>query len=99
MVTKLQRILKEILSKIRIRLQHGFLEVTTQVKSVVTASNLDDESTESNRTFYLISLMLLISLVFLAPDKIPQAFSTAPANSGVLDKIQEIVKKAVPFIG
>jgi hypothetical protein len=75
------------------------LESIAQVKGFVTAANLSDESTESNRTFYLISLMLFISLVLLAPDKIPQTFSVAEVNSGVLDKIQEVVKKVVPFIG
>jgi len=95
----LQRLSKEIISRIRVRIQHGLLEASVQVKGFVAAVNLSDESTESNRTFYLISLMLFISLVLLAPDKIPQTFSIGQMDSGVLDKIQEVVKKAVPFIG
>ena len=75
------------------------LEATAQVKGFMAVADLSDESTESNRTFYLVSLMLFISLVLLAPDKIPQTFSVADVNSGVLGKIQEVVKKAVPFIG
>jgi hypothetical protein len=96
---KLQRLSKEIFSKVRRMLQHELLEATAHAKGFVAAVNLSDESTESNRTFYLISLMLFISLVLLAPDKIPQTFATAQANSVVLDKIQEIVKKVMPFIG
>ena len=95
----MQRLSKEIISRIRVRIQHGLLEASVQVKGFVAAVNLSDESTESNRTFYLISLMLFISLVLLAPDKIPQTFSIGQVDSGVLDKIQEVVKKAVPFIG
>jgi hypothetical protein len=95
----LQRLSKKVFSKIRVRIQHGLLEASAQVKGFVSAVNLSDESTESKRTFYLISLMLFIALVLIAPDKIPQTFSVADVNSGVLDRIQEVVKKAVPFIG
>ena len=95
----MQRLSKEIISRIRVRIQHGLLEASVQVKGFVAAVNLSDESTESNRTFYLVSLMLFISLVLLAPDKIPQTFSIGQVDSGVLGKIQEVVKKAVPFIG
>jgi len=75
------------------------LEAAAQVKGFVSAVSLSDESTESNRTFYLVSIMLFISLVLLAPDKIPQTFSIGQVDSGMLNKIQEVVKKAVPFIG
>jgi hypothetical protein len=95
----LQKLFKGIFSKIRVRIQHVLLEATAQVRGFVAAVNLSEESTESNRMFYLISLMLFISLVLLAPDKIPQTFSIGQVDSGVLDKIQEVVKKAVPFIG
>jgi hypothetical protein len=95
----LQRISKRIFSKIQTRLQHKLLEATAQIKGFLAEAIWSDESTESNKAFYLISLMLFISLVLLAPDKIPQTFATAQANSGVLDKIQEVVKKVVPFIG
>jgi len=95
----LQRLSKEVFSGIRVRLQHGLLEASVQVKGFVAAVSLSDESTESNRAFYLVSLMLFISLVLMAPDKIPQTFSMGQIDSGVLSKIQEVVKKAVPFIG
>ena len=95
----MQKLSKEIFSRIRVRIQHGLLEATAQVKGFMAVADLSDESTESNRTFYLISLMLFISLVLLAPDRIPQTFSIGQVDSGVLSKIQEVVKKAVPFIG
>ena len=95
----MQKLSKEIFSRIRVRIQHGLLEASVQVKGFVAAITLSEKSTESNRTFYLVSLMLFISLLLLAPDKIPQTFSIGQVDSGVLDKIQEVVKKAVPFIG
>ena len=95
----MQKLSKEVFSKIRVRIQHGLLEATAHVKGLVAAVSLSDESTESNRTFYLVSLMLFISLVLLAPDKIPQTFSIGQVDSGMLGKIQEVVKKVVPFIG
>lgn len=95
----MQKISKGISSRIWVRLQHGLLEAIAQVKGLVATANLDDESPQSKRTFYLISLMLFVSLVLVAPDKIPQTFATSQVNPAVFDRIQEIVKKAVPFIG
>lgn len=54
--------------------------------------NLEDESNESNKTFYLLSLMLLISLIFLSPDKVPQTFSQGHAEAEILEKMQDITK-------
>jgi hypothetical protein len=95
----LQKLSKEIFSRIRVRIQHGLLEARAQVKGFVAAVNLSDESTESNKMFYLVSLMLFISLVLMAPDKIPQTFSVGQVDSGALNRIQVVVKKVVPFIG
>jgi len=54
--------------------------------------NLEDESTEPEKAFYLLSLMLLISLFLLSPDKIMQTFSPTQADKGIFEKTQEITK-------
>ena len=95
---KLQRISWEVFSETQARLEHGLLEAAARIKSFIAAADSIEESTMSNRTFYLVSLLLFISLLLLAPDKIPQTLATADFNPGLLDKIQEIAKKAVPFI-
>ena len=95
----MHRIHCKVFSEIQVRFKHELLEATARIKSFIAAAHSDDESTKSTRTFYLVSLMLLISLLLLAPDKIPQTLAAADFNPGLLDKIQEIVKKAVSFLG
>jgi hypothetical protein len=86
-------------SEVKCKLQLWFLEIYSQVKNIVAVVNLEDESTEPNKTFYLISFLMFASLLFLAPDKIPQTFTLTQTNTEFLEKAQEIIKKAVPFIG
>jgi len=99
LVFRLGRVFQNVVLGVKCKLQLWFLEFYSQVKSIVAVANLEDESTELSKTFYLISFLLFVSLFFLAPDKIPQAFTLTQANSGILEKAQEIIKKAVPFIG
>jgi len=96
-VFDLKRIFKGTLSKVRFKLQQRVFEISSQVKSITAITNQEDESTESNKTFYLLSIMLFISLIFLAPDKIPQTFPQA--GTGIFEKVQEIIKKLVPNFG
>jgi len=99
LVFRLGRVFQNAVSGVKCKLQLWFLEIYSQVKSIVAAANLEDESTEPNKTFYLISFLLFVSLIFLAPDKIPQAFTLTPTNTEFLEKTQEIIKKVLPFIG
>jgi len=93
-VFDLKRIFKGTLSKVRFKLQQRVFEISSQVKSITTITNQEEES---NKTFYLLSIMLFISLIFLAPDKIPQTFTQA--GTGIFEKVQEIIKKLVPNLG
>jgi len=95
----LDRIFKETLSKVWFRLQQKVFEISSQVKSIAAITNLEDESTEANKTFYLLSFMLFVCLILLAPDKIPQIFTFTHAETGVFEKVQEIIKKLVPNLG
>jgi len=93
-VFDLKRIFKGTLSKVRFKLQQRVFEISSQVKSITAITNQEEES---NKTFYLLSIMLFISLIFLAPDKIPQTF--IQAGTEIFEKAQEIIKKLVPNLG
>ena len=66
--------------------------ISTQINFISGVINLEDESNESKKAFYFLSLMLLISLVFLSPDKVLQAFSPTQVDNGILEKTQEITR-------
>jgi len=91
----LKRLFKETLPKAKSKLLLWSIRISTQIKSITGAANSDDESTESSKAFYLLSLMLIVSLLFFAPDKIPQTFTLTQAQTGIFEKAQEIVKKLV----
>jgi hypothetical protein len=80
-------------------LQQRVFEISSQVKSIAAITNSEDESTESNKAFYLLTLMLFISIILLAPDKIPQIFTFTQGETGIFEKAQEIIKKLVPNFG
>jgi hypothetical protein len=96
-VHDLERIFKETLSKVRFKLQQKVFEISSQVKSIIAITNPEDEPTESKKAFYLLSIMLFVSLIFLAPDKIPQIFTQT--GTEIFEKAQEIIKKLVPSLG
>jgi len=96
-VFDLKRIFKGTLSKVRFKLQQKVFEISSQVKSIAAITNQEDESAESNKAFYLLSIMLFVSFIFLAPDKIPQIFTQA--GTEIFEKAQEIIKKLVPNLG
>jgi len=97
-VHDLEKIFKETLCKVKFKLQQKVFEISSRVKSRVAITNPEDESTESNKAFYLLSLMLFVSLIFLAPDKIPQTFTLTHAETGIFEKAQETIKKLVSDI-
>jgi len=91
-------ILRRPLLEVRSKLQQVFAEVSTRVKGVTAMTSLENETAESKRTLYLFSLALLISLVLLAPDKIPQTFAPSQASTDIFEKAQEIIKKLIPTL-
>jgi len=91
-VFNLERIAEETLSKIWFKLRQIHAKISPQINSISGVTNFEDESNESKKAFYLLSLMLLISLVFLSPDKVLQALSPTQVDNGILEKAQEIVK-------
>ena len=88
----LERVVEEALSKVWFKLQQIRVRIATQFSFIAGLMSLEDESNESKRTFYLLSLILLISLVFLSPDKLLQAFSPTQVDNGILEKVQQITK-------
>jgi hypothetical protein len=91
-VSNLERVVEKTLSKVWLELQNIRVRISTHFSFVAGVISLEDDSNESKRAFYLLSFMLLISLVFLSPDKVPQAFSPMQADNGIFEKAQEITK-------
>jgi len=90
-----ERILKGTLSKISSKLQQSIIEISSHVKSIIAIIDLEREPTASKRTFYFFSFILLISVVFLSPDKIPMIFTPMQADIGISERAREIIKKLV----
>jgi len=97
--------LKEIfnlgLSEVTSRLQKSVLDISSRIKGVAALVNLEDESTESKKAFYLLSVLLLIFFIFLSPDKLPQAFAHAQADIGFFERVHEltkIIRKLIPSL-
>jgi len=88
----LERVFKVKLSELGSKLQQAAFRISSQVRCVASIINLEDTSNESNKTFYLLSLLLLISFIFLSPDKVSQTFSQEHAETGILEKMQKITK-------
>jgi len=102
LVFSLERFSKGTLSRVRSKLQQIVIRISSQVKCITAIINLEDESTESKKVFYLFSLMLLISLILLSPDKILQTFTPSQTDIGILEKAQEItriIKKLISNMG
>ena len=66
--------------------------ISPHIRFISGVMNLEDGPNESKKAFYLLSLMLLISLIFLSPDKVLQAFSPTQVDNGILEKTQEITR-------
>lgn len=70
------------------------VEVSSRLKSLLTVFDLERESNESQKAFYFLSFMLIISLVVLSPDKIPQMLNSAATEGGSLDLLKEAAQIA-----
>jgi len=93
---------KEALSKVRLKFQQYFNEFSSQITSIAVIANSEDESNESKKVFYFLSLILLISVILFSPDKIPQTFVPQQAEAGLSEKVHEIIriiKRLMPNIG
>jgi len=95
----LERPFRRTMTKVKSELQQGFVKISSQVKGVMAVTSLENETTESRKALYFFSLMLLISLVFLAPDKIPQALTPSQTLTGIFERAQGIIKKLTPNLG
>jgi len=99
-VFDLERIFKDTFSKAKFKLQFWFIGISSQIKSLAaTTTSSEDGSEELTKAFYIFSFAMFISLLFLAPDKIPQALTLTQAETGIFEKTQEIIKKLLPNLG
>lgn len=86
--------------RVRFRFQQQLVRFLHRLKNFFGAITSEDEGTQSARVFYLVSLMLLISLILMSPDKILQIFAPTQLDSEMLGKAQDIMKvlrKIIPL--
>lgn len=88
LVAAIGRAMLEIESKF----QKLFTSLSYRFENLIGMMNDESETAQSPRVFYLISLVLLISLIFLSPDRILQVLPPFELNSGLLEKIQDMVR-------
>lgn len=88
----LAAILDKVILRVRFRSQQQLARLLHRLKNFSEAINTEDETTQSTRVLYLVSLMLLISLILLSPDKILQILAPTQLDSDVLGKAQDIMK-------
>jgi len=100
LVFGLTDILEKVMFGVVSKLQQLPAQVSCHFESLVRAVNVEDETTQSTRVLYLLSLILVISLILLSPDKIPQILAHVQGDSELLGKAQEIARvfrKLVPI--
>jgi len=100
-VPLLKAIFKIWFSNARDKFHQLVLEITSRVSSITGITNLTDESDESRKVFYF-SLMFLVFVIFLSPDKILQMLASMNSETGMFERMQEIVRllrKFVPGVG
>jgi hypothetical protein len=91
----LKNVLMKVSSQACSKLRQILFEICSQIREITSTAELEDESTGSRKVFYIISLILLIYIIFLSPDKIPQMVTQTSA--GIVEKAQEIIKKLIPI--
>jgi hypothetical protein len=95
-------VFKDALHALKSKLQCVLLELSLQRKKIAAIVSLEGETAETRRAFYILSLMLLISFIFLAPDKIPQTFAFRQPDNVIFEKVREIaaiIKRSVSSLG
>jgi len=95
--------LAAIVDKVILRVRFRFQQLAWlfhRLENFFGAITTEDEATQSARIFYLVSLMLLISLILLSPDKILQLLASTQLDSEILGKAQDVMKmfrKLIPI--
>lgn len=94
-VFHLVKLCGRLTSKIKFKLRRAFEEVTCKLEPFIGVLNGENETADSARVFYILSVGVLIALVFLSPDKILQGV----VPSEMLEKAQDIwklIRRLVP---
>jgi len=98
----LEKELKKTLTNAKSRLEKGVFEISSRVKSVTSLIIVENECAETTKAFYILTILLLTSLIFLSPDKIPQMFAPFQTDTEIIERLQgviKLVKKLMPNIG
>jgi hypothetical protein len=93
-------LLKRAITDLEFKARHCIRELAYLCNNFVRVTSADDTATESARSFYLVNLMLLVFLILLSPDKIPQMLGSNRPDFAIFDRIEEILtllKRAISF--
>jgi hypothetical protein len=91
-------LLKRAIADLKFKVRHCIRELAYLCNNFVRGTSADDTATESATSFYLVNLMLLVFLILLSPDKIPQMLVTNQPDFAIFDRIEEIstlLKRAI----
>ncbi len=91
-------IIEKAVFRFESRCQWLLAEIHRRFLSFVGATDAEDEAPQSARALFLISLILLFSLVLLSPDKIPQILGSDQLDFEILGKVQCVLKAVRKFM-
>ena len=100
MVFLVVAIIEKVMFGFESRCQQLFAWIHCCLGSFIGATDAEDDTPQSARAFCVISLMLLFSMVFLSPDKIPQIVGPTQIDFEILEKVQCVlraVRKLMPI--
>jgi len=93
-------LLKKAITDLEFKARHCIRELAYLCNNFVRVTSTDDTATESARSFYLVNLMLLVFLILLSPDKIPQMIGSNQPALAIFDRIEEVstlLRRAISF--
>lgn len=96
----LVKMLSKVTSKVAFSLRQMLAEGVNKLEALVGVPNAEDDAADSTTALYFVSFMLLILLVFLSPDKIPQVLAPTQIDSGMLGKVHDVMRlfrKLIPI--
>jgi len=88
----LGKMLRKTASRFVFKSGQWLAEGVCQIKTLVGVLGSEDETVESAKILYLLSIVFLVSLAFLSPDKMSQLFAPSQPGFGIIEKVQDTAK-------
>jgi len=93
-------LLKRAIADLKFKVWHCIRELSHMCDNFDRGKSAVEPATESVTSFYLVNFMLLVFLILLSPDKIPQMLVANQPDFAIFDRIEEIstlLKRAIFF--